>query len=208
MSLRTIRDIGGPAGRLEVRVDEPEGAPRAVAVVAPPHPQLGGTLSDRVVYHVAQGLTRAGCVVWRFNFRGVGTSDGQYDRGAGEMDDMRAVIDHAAAASPALPIWSAGYSFGAWIAITVGAADPRVTTLIAVAPAVTGDDFSPLAASTKPKFLIHGERDELTPLKDARKFYATLPEPRELVVIDGANHLFDGHASEIADAIEELLVDD
>jgi alpha/beta superfamily hydrolase len=205
MSLSALRDIPGPAGRLEVRVDEPERDSRAVAIVAPPHPQLGGRLQDRVVYHVAQGLVRIGCVVWRFNFRGVGTSEGSFGNGSGEMDDLRAVVERAAESSPGLPVWSAGYSFGAWVATMVGAADPRVTTLIAVAAGVGAYDYSPLAASTKPKFLIHGERDELAPLKDVRRFYATLPEPKELIVIDGADHLFDGHASEIADAVGDLL---
>lgn len=205
MSIRSLRETAGPAGRLEVRVDVPAGPVRAVAVVAPPHPQLGGTLYDRVVYHATQGLNRIGCVVWRFNFRGVGTSEGDFDGGAGEMDDLRAVLDRAVAESPGVPVWTLGYSFGAWIATAVGAADPRVTRLVAIAPPITGYDFAALEQSPKPKFLIHGERDEMTPLKAVRLFYASLIEPRELVVIDGANHVFDGQASDVADAVADLL---
>jgi len=205
MSIRSLRETSGPAGRLEVLVDEPEGAARAVAVVAPPHPQLGGTMYDRVVYHATKGLGRIGCVVWRFNFRGVGTSEGQFDGGTGEMDDLRAVIDRAAAETPGVPVWTVGYSFGAWVSTEVGASDLRVTNLVAIAPPVTGYEFAALKVSTKPKFLIHGERDEMSPLKAVRLFYASLPEPRELVVIDGANHVFDGQASDVGDAIGDLL---
>jgi uncharacterized protein len=205
MSVRALREVTGPAGRLEVRVDAPNGPARAIAVIAPPHPQLGGTLQDRVVFHATAGLRRLGCTVWRFNFRGVGTSEGGFDNGVGEMADMRAVIDHAAAAEPEAEIWAIGYSFGAWIASEVGAADARVSTLVAIAPPVTGYELTALRESVKPKFLILGDRDEMSPLKAVRLFYASLPEPRELVVIDGADHVFDGHASELADAMEDLL---
>jgi alpha/beta superfamily hydrolase len=143
--------------------------------------------------------------VWRFNFRGVGTSEGAFDNGVGERDDMRAVIEAAVDATPNTPVWAVGYSFGAWIATEVGAADPRVSALVAIAAPVAGYDLDALRSSVKPKFLIHGERDELSPLKTIRQLYASLSEPRELVVIDGANHVFDGHASEVAEAIVDLL---
>jgi uncharacterized protein len=205
MSVRAWRDVIGPAGRIEVRVDEPEGRPRAIAVVAPPNPQLGGTMQDRVVHHATLGLRRLGCVVWRFNFRGVGMSEGAFDNGVGEQDDMRAVIDAASEAAPDTPVWAIGYSFGAWIATDVGAADPRVAALVAIAPPIAGYELNGLRDSLKPKFIIHGEFDEMSPLKAVRQFYASLSEPRELVVIDSANHVFDGHVSEIAEAIEDLL---
>jgi alpha/beta superfamily hydrolase len=203
MNIRAWREVSGPAGRIEVRVDEPEGQPRAIAVVAPPNPQLGGTMQDRVVHHAAVGLRRLDCVVWRFNFRGVGTSEGAFDNGVGEQDDMRAVIDAAAEATPDTPVWAIGYSFGAWIATDVGAADPRVSALVAIAPPIAGYELNGLRDSLKPKFIIHGEFDEMSPLRAVRQFYASLSEPRELVVIDSANHVFDGHASEVAEAIED-----
>ena len=112
----SIRHLDGPAGRLEARIDEPAGPPRAVAVVAPPHPELGGTLHDRVVYHATQGLTRVGCAVVRFTFRGAGASEGTFTGGPGEREDFRAAIDVAAARYPELPMWAVGYSFGSWIA--------------------------------------------------------------------------------------------
>ena len=203
----SVRHLDGPAGRLEARIDEPAGPPRAVAVVAPPHPELGGTLHDRVVYHATQGLTRAGCAVFRFTFGGAGASEGTFTGGEGEREDFRALIDAAVARYPGLPVWAVGYSFGAWIAADVGASDPRVTQLVAIAAPVTSYDFDAVARAGKPVFLIHGERDHLCPVKAAQRLYGTLAEPRELVVIDGADHLFDGHVSEVADAIVDLLGD-
>lgn len=201
----SVRHVDGPAGRLEARIDEPLAAPRAVAVVAPPHPELGGTLHDRVVYHATQGLTRIGCAVVRFTFRGAGASDGTFSGGPGEREDFTAVVDAAAARYPGLPVWAVGYSFGAWIALDAGAVDPRVTTLVGIAPPVGSYDFDAVSRAGKPVFLIHGERDHLASTKAVQRFYGTLAEPRELVVVDGADHLFDGHVSEVADAIVDLL---
>jgi alpha/beta superfamily hydrolase len=201
----SVRDLPGPAGRLEARIDEPREAPRAVAVVAPPHPELGGTLHDRVVYHATQGLTRAGAAVVRFTFRGAGASEGTFTGGPGEREDFAAVVAAAAARYPSLPIWAVGYSFGAWIAVDVGAADARVAVLVAIAPPVESYDFSAATTAHKPVFLIHGERDQLCPVKAVQRYYGTLAEPRELVVVDAADHVFDGHVSEIADVIADLL---
>ena len=201
----SVRHLDGPAGRLEARIDEPATPPQAVAVVAPPHPELGGTLHDRVVYHATQGLRRIGCAVVRFSFRGAGASDGTFTGGPGERADFTAAVDAAAARYPGLPIWAVGYSFGAWIALEAGAADPRVDRLVAIAPPVDGYAFEAAPTAGKAVFLIHGERDLMTPAKAVQRFYGTLSEPRELVIVDGADHFFDGHVGEIADAIADLL---
>ena len=206
-----LREIQGPAGRLEVLLEQPdlpEGAhPRAAVVFAHPHPQHGGTMHTKAVYRATKALARIGCVVLRFNFRGVGQSEGAWDEGRGERDDFRAALDFMAARHPELELWAAGFSFGSWVALTVGAADDRVSVLLGIAPAVNMHDYSVLESSTKPKFFIHGERDELIPLKTMREFYGRLPEPRELIVIDGADHLFDGRVLEVGDAVEDLLGD-
>jgi len=202
-----VREIDGPAGRLEVLWNLPAGTPRAVVVLAHPHPEYGGTMHTKMVYQAAKGFTRIGCAVLRFNFRGVGLSAGAFDTGAGEQEDFRAALDAAAARFPGLPLWTAGASFGAWIAATVGDADSRVSLLVAIAPPVDGYDFGMLTASEKPKFLIHGEEDELIPVRAVRELYAKIPEPKELAVVDAASHLFEGCASEVGDAIEELLAD-
>jgi alpha/beta superfamily hydrolase len=207
VSTEFLREIAGPAGPLEARLDLPEGAPRAVAVCGHPHPLHGGTKHTKALYQTAKALTRVGVAAVRFNFRGVGLSGGTFDAGPGEQDDFRAALDFAEARFPGLPLWAAGMSFGSWIAMAVGAVDPRVSLLLGVAPPVDRYDFSVLAESTKAKFFVHGEDDELIAARDIRKFYAPLPEPKELVMIEDANHLFEGKTSLVGDAVEDLLAD-
>ncbi len=212
----TITDLKGPAGRLEALLEVPDAGtdpPRAAVVFAHPHPQFGGTMHTKAVYQGAKGLTRIGCAVLRFNFRGVGASDGTFDRGDGEKEDFSAALDYMAARYPNTKLWAAGFSFGSWIALEVGAADPRVSVLIGIAPpvatSVSGQayDFSNTIASDKPKFFVQGEADEVCPIEGMWQFYGQLKEPKELVVIDAADHLFDGKTQEVGDALEDLLVD-
>ena len=205
-----LREIAGPVGRLETLLDEPDvvaGAVRAAVVFGHPHTEYGGTMHTKAVYQAAKAMSRIGCAVLRFNFRGAGASAGSFTNGPGEMDDFRAGLDFMRARYPEAPLWAAGMSFGSWVALKVGAEDPRVSTLIGIAPPVDRYDFDPVARSAKAKFFIHGERDELCALKDVRAFYARCEEPKELVVIDAADHLFDGKVGEVADAVEDLLGD-
>jgi alpha/beta superfamily hydrolase len=218
-----LHEIAGPAGRLEALLDEPAesrgigadgivetghaAGTRAAVVFAHPHTEYGGTMHTKVVYQAAKALRRIGCAVLRFNFRGAGASAGTFTDGPGEMDDFRAGLDFMHEHYPGAPLWAAGMSFGSWIALTVGAEDPRVSTLIGIAPPVSRYDFGPVERSTKPKFFIQGEFDEICPMKKLREFYARAAEPKELVIIDGADHLFDGKVSEVADAIEDLFAD-
>jgi uncharacterized protein len=205
----TIHDLTGPAGKLEALLDLPEGTPKAAVVFAHPLPTHGGTMHTKAVYQGTKGLVRTGCAVLRFNFRGVGHSAGSFDAGPGEREDFIAALDYMERKYPGLPQWAAGFSFGSWIALETGAVDPRVTVLIGIAPPVTksGYDFSNTRVSTKPKFFVHGEADEICPVQDMWKFYGLLPEPKELVVIDMADHLFDGHTAEVGEALEDLLRD-
>lgn len=207
--MAAIHDLTGPAGTLEALLDEPASPPRAAVVFAHPLPTHGGTMHTKAVFQGTKGLVRAGCAVLRFNFRGVGRSAGTFSGGPGEKGDFTAALDYAAARYPGLPLWAAGFSFGAWIALETGAADDRVSVLIGIAPPVTkmGYDFSNTRRSTKPKFFVQGEADEICPIQDMWKFYGELPEPKELVVIDAADHLFDGHTTEVGEALEDLLVD-
>jgi uncharacterized protein len=216
-----VREIPGPAGRLEALLDDPDTScqrgpridppkkalPRAAVVLAHPHPLYGGTMHTKAVFQVAKGLCSTGCAVLRFNFRGTGTSDGAFDEGRGEMDDFRAALDFMASRYPGSELWAAGFSFGASIALSVGAGDDRASALIGIACPVGQYDLEVLASCTKPKFLIHGERDELFPLRSIRELYSRLPEPKELVIVDAADHVFDGKASELADTMHELLGD-
>jgi alpha/beta superfamily hydrolase len=218
-----LREIPGTAGRLEVLLDEPAPAGgigadgrvspghadglRAAVVLAHPHTEYGGTMHTKAVYQAAKALSRIGCAVLRFNFRGAGASAGSFTDGPGEMDDCRAALDFMHDQYPGAPMWAGGMSFGSWVALSVGAGDRRVSALIGIAPPLAKYDFGPVERSTKAKFFIQGELDELCPLKEMRAFYARAAEPKELVVIDGADHLFDGKVAEVADAIEDLLED-
>ena len=214
----TITDLRGPAGFLEAILDAPaqstqSGTPRAAVVFAHPHPQHGGTMHTKAVYQGTKGLARIGCAVLRFNFRGVGSSAGAFGNGEGEKEDFRAALDYMAAKYPDVRLWSAGFSFGAWVALEVGAEDNRVSALIGIAPPVVTSvsgmnyTFPNTLVSTKPKFFVQGEADEVCPLEGMWSFYAKLEEPKELVVIDAANHLFEGQAAEVGEALEELLAD-
>ena len=218
-----LREVPGPAGPLEALLDEPSetrgvaadglvhlgtnGALRAAVVFAHPHPQYGGTMHTKAVYQSAKALGRIGCAVLRFNFRGTGRSAGTFDGDAGESGDFQAALDFMHERYPGAPLWAAGMSFGAWIGLRVGAGDPRVSLLLGVSTPISRYDFGAVAASPKPKCFIHGERDEVCSLKDMRDFYARAVEPKELAVIDAADHLFDGKVSEVADAVEDLLGD-
>ena len=208
-------EFDGPAGRLEGLIDRPKGAAadaksvRAAVVFAHPHPSQGGTMHTKAVFQGAKGLSRIGCAVLRFNFRGVGSSFGIFDHGKGETEDFKAALDLMAARYPGAPIWTAGFSFGSWVALETGAVDPRVSVLIGIAPPVARDGyaFPNTLETTKPKFFVQGDLDELCPLKDLMAFYAKLHEPKELAVVHGAKHLFDGQTQEVGDALEDLLGD-
>jgi alpha/beta superfamily hydrolase len=210
----TVTDLRGPTGRLEALLDTPESAPaRAAVVFAHPHPQHGGSMHTKVVYQGAKALTRIGCAVLRFNFRGVGASQGAFDRGEGEQADFGAALDYMAARYPGVPLWAAGFSFGSWVALEVGALDARVSAVIGIAPpvvtSVSGQNytFENTLETTKPKFFVQGEADEVCPLEGMWRFYGRLHEPKELAVIDGASHLFDGKTEEVGEALEDLLFD-
>ena len=213
----TLTDLTGPAGFLEAILDEPAAehaaAPHAAVVFAHPHPQFGATMHTKAVFQGAKGLTRIGCAVLRFNFRGVGRSAGTFDEGQGEKEDFRAALDYMARRYPNSRLWAAGFSFGSWVALEVGAEDDRVQALIGIAPpvatSVSGMDYSfpNTLASTKPKFFVQGEADEVCPIQGMWTFYGQLEEPKELVIIDGADHLFEGKTQEVGEALEGLLAD-
>lgn len=217
-----IHHIAGPLGRLEALLDHPAAScttgkppaetseagphvPRAVVVLAHPHPVHGGTMNSKVVFQAAKAFCRVGCAVLRFNFRGAGTSEGSFSEGPGEQDDYRAALDFAAERFPGSEIWAVGASFGSWVAMTVGAGDPRVTLLAGIAAPAGTYDFSAVAASEKRKVFVHGEHDFIAPARALWEFYATASEPKDIVIIDAADHLFDGRLAEMADALEGLV---
>ena len=202
-------DLTGPAGTLEGILDGDSPTPRAAVVFAHPLPTDGGTMHTKAVFQGTKGLVRVGCAVLRFNFRGVGKSEGSFDSGRGERGDFTAALDFMAARYPGVPLWAAGFSFGSFVALETGAVDPRVSALIGVAPPVTRDnyDFANTRVSEKAKFFVQGSEDELCPVEGMWAFYGALPEPKELVIIDGADHLFTGQAQEVGEALQDLMGD-
>lgn len=190
--------IPSSEGVLEAILEGGENAdPQAVAILCHPHPQYGGTMHNKVIVRAAQAFQEAGLVTLRFNFRGVGKSSGTFDFGEGEQKDVAAAIAFMAERYPNAAIWLAGYSFGAWVGLKVGAYDERVTTLVAIGAAVALNDFRFLDECQKPKLFIHGTKDEFAPLEHVQALMLTLPEPKELILIEGADHFFTGKLDEL-----------
>lgn len=177
----------GPAGRLEALVASPAGAPRGTAVVAHPHPQFGGTMTNKVVHTIARACVQAGWRAVRFNFRGVGASQGSYDEGRGEALDMQAVVEQAAPADA--PLLLAGFSFGAFVTTQViaGLAPARVPDkIVLVGTGVGRFDTPPIADALHDRTLVvHGERDDTVPLEDVMDW--ARPQALPVTVIPGAS---------------------
>jgi alpha/beta superfamily hydrolase len=179
-------------GQLEAVLKEPA-APVAAAVVCHPHPLGGGTMNNNVVYRLTRALVDAGVAVLRFNFRGVGASTGRHDGGVGEEEDARAALEALAHRHPRLPLWMAGFSFGARVGLTVGAREPRVEKLLGVGLALNMFDYSFLAATPKPKGIIQAANDEYGGRAPVQAAVATFMEPKKLWIVDEATHLFPQH---------------
>ena len=200
--------LPGPAGALEGLLQEREGArPGLIAVVCHPHPLYGGTLNNKVVHRVAGTLHALGLAVLRFNFRGVGRSEGRYDQGAGELEDARAALAWLSARHPGTRRWMAGFSFGSWIAARLAAADPSIERLILVAPPVRSSSFEVLHTLATPKLVVQGTADTMCPMEALEREFPLWAKPAERVVIEGANHFFDRKLGELADVLSHRLRD-
>lgn len=198
--------LQGPAGRLEAlfwTAGVPD--PNFVAVVCHPHPLFGGTMHNKVVYQAAKALQQRNATVLRFNFRGTGQSEGAHDGGIGEQGDVRAALDYLAEQFPGKPILLAGFSFGSWVGLRVGCEDNRVVRLIALGLPVNNVDASFLRLCTKPKLLIQGANDQFGSRDKLQTLFATLPEPKQLVFVDGADHFFAGQLDAVGKTIAEWV---
>jgi len=195
-------DIAGPAGRLEAILMTPEGPPVAAGVVCHADPRHGGVMHFKVVFRAAKALQRYGVAVLRFNFRGVGRSEGTHDQGRGEQDDVRAALAEMQGRLPGLPLVLGGFSFGASMALRVGCAEQGVRALFALGlPVTMMTDLSFLQACPPPRLFVQGERDEFGSGDLLRELVARLPGPRSLVIVPGADHFFGGHLDEMQDAV-------
>ena len=200
-------DFRGPAGRLEAILMLPEAPPSAAAVVCHAHPLHGGMMHFKVVFRAAKALQSAGLAVLRFNFRGVGRSEGVHDHGTGEQEDARAALVEMQGRFPGLPLVLGGFSFGSAVALRVAARDARVRAVFALGYPLLchsedsggqvprnppGSQTQHLAEVRQPRLFVQGENDEFGPGETLRALVLELPPPREIVVIPGADHFFDG----------------
>jgi uncharacterized protein len=183
------RTVDGPAGAIECAVDTPAVAPHGLAVVCHPHPQHGGTMDNKVVQTLARAFVQMGYAALRFNFRGVGASQGAWAGGPGEIDDALAVV--GALRAPGQPLVLAGFSFGAYVASHVAAqlaaAGAGVERLVLVGPAASRFDVLPVPPDT---LVIHGEADDVVPLAAVLDW--ARPQSLPVTVIPGAGHFFHG----------------
>ena len=195
--------IAGPAGRLEALAEEPAAAPpRLVAVVCHPHPLFGGTLHNKVVHTLARALREGGAATVRFNFRGVGASDGTHDHGAGETDDALAVVRWARERWPGLGLVLAGFSFGAVVAIrAAAAADPL--WLITIAPAVDRVELGDAPPPDCDWLIVQGEADEVVAPEAVRSWQARWAPQARLRLLPGVGHFFHGRLHELEACIRE-----
>jgi len=202
--------LAGPAGSLEALLEEPEDRePRVAAIVCHPHPLYGGTMHNKVVYRIARGLRRAGCVVLRFNFRGVGQSAGEHGYMAGEIEDARAALGYLRERYPELPFALAGFSFGSRAIMQLGCELGRelgsraggAEFLLAAGFATRMGPVEFLAECAVPKIFIHSTHDEFGPRPDWERMYLKVAEPKQLIWIEAADHFFAGALPELEERV-------
>lgn len=202
--------INGPDGRLEGRYQHSRAANAPLALILHPHPQHGGTMNNKVVYNLFQSFARQGFSVLRFNFRGVGRSQGSFDRGEGELSDAASALDWLQSFNEnANTCWIAGFSFGAWIGMQLLMRRPELSGFISVAPPANMFDFTFLAPCPSSGIIIHGDQDEIVPTASVAKLVDKLKSQRNLQIdyriIEGANHFFYDHLDELSATIDDYL---
>lgn len=190
----------GPTGDLEGLLDFPTETPGAVAVICHPHPLGQGSMHNKVTYILARAFNDLGAVSLRFNFRGVGKSAGTFAAGVGETDDALAAVDWLSARHPGLPLWLAGFSFGAYVALRAQSARP-VRRLVTVAPAVERFDTRVIQEPQCPWLLVQGDADEVVSAPAVLAWAASLKRPPHMAVLKGAGHFFHGRLNEVRDAV-------
>ncbi|SET69875.1 alpha/beta hydrolase [Paracoccus homiensis] len=204
----------GPEGRLEGRYHPQPGKPDApIAIVLHPHPQYGGTMNNRVVYNLHYAFHKMGFTVMRFNFRGVGRSQGEFDQGVGELSDAASALDYLQAMNPnSKHCWVAGFSFGAWIGMQLLMRRPEITGFISVSPPANMYDFSFLAPCPNSGLIINGTADRVAPPKDTNTLVAKLREQKGITIsheeIDGADHFFrddEAHMKPMIDKVQTYV---
>lgn len=192
--------FAGPAGVIEGLLDDPDAAPTAVAVVCHPHPLQGGSMQNKVAYMLARAFNDMGAVSLRFNFRGVGRSEGAFDKGIGETDDALAAIDWLMAQYPGLPLWLGGFSFGSFVALRAQSRRPA-TRLVTVAPAVERFATDDIVTPGYSWLLVQGMADDIVSPQAVLTWARGLPKPPRIVEMAGAGHFFHGRLNELREAV-------
>lgn len=192
----------GPDGRLEGRYHPQKDRDSPIALILHPHPQFGGTMNNRVVYELHYAFHRQGFSVMRFNFRGVGRSQGEFDQGIGELSDAASALDYLQAMKPESKIcFIAGFSFGAWIGMQLLMRRPEVEGFISVSPPANMFDFSFLAPCPSSGIIVHGTEDDVVPEPDVRKLVEKLQSQKGITIdyelIEGASHFYEREMEEV-----------
>ena len=201
--------LEGPAGQLEAILNLGADNATHAALICHPHPLFGGTLHNKVVFHAMKVLNGLGFPALRFNFRGAGLSHGEHDYGQGEIEDVRTALDWLDREF-GLPIVFAGFSFGAAVGLPAACSDDRVVAVIGLGVPVQPVeertyDLSCLKLYAKPKLFVSGSRDQFGPRAKLQAFVNSLPEPKRLVIIESADHFFEGRLREMREAVEGWL---
>jgi len=199
--------IQGPAGKLQA-LWRSGGLPQEftkAAVICHPHPQYGGTMENKVVARCARFIAESGIEAVRFNFRGVGQSEGSFDGGPGERDDLRAVIEHVMGISRQTRLAVVGFSFGSWIALEVGERHPSVTAIVGIAPPMRMFDFEYFNTSSKPKLIVYAENDQYTPASATKAWIESARQPIESVLIPGVDHFFGPDVDHVAVKVAQFV---
>ena len=183
--------LTGPVGKLEclIELPEPELQRPATAVICHPHPLHGGNLRNKVVTIIERALRELGLNTVRFNFRGAGESEGEYDEGKGEIEDLMAVVDWVQRTRPADDLWLAGFSFGAFVTLKA-AQDLPVRQMITIAPPVERYGFEHLLPPNCPWLVVQGDEDDVVSATAVQQWAETLDQSPELIIMEGADHFF------------------
>ena len=202
--------LPGSAGRIEARYQRQKAPGAPMALVLHPHPQFGGTMNNPLVYDLFHMFHGLGCTTVRFNFRGVGRSQGSFDNGAGELSDAAAILDWMNTLYPnPSHVWVCGISFGAWIGMQLLMRRPEVEGFISIAPPANLYDFSFLAPCPSSGLIVHGEKDAVVPPKDVNTLVEKLKTQKGIVIdqqiIPGANHFFDGKLEPLMETVTGYL---
>ena len=197
--------LNGQEGRLEAVLEEPELAPAVeAAIVCHPHPQFGGTMHNKVVHRLARGLRKSGCVVLRFNYRGVNLSEGEYANGIGETEDARVALRELQSRYPDLPRLAAGFSFGSRVALRLTSQESAIRRVIAVGFPTRTEEREFVYAVRVPKFFVQSTNDEFGPRKEMAEFFETLEEPKELHWVAASDHFFKDNLDDFESVIEKI----